>query len=226
MIQISGLEKYYTMSHEKLLVLALEHLQVAKGEQAAVTGPSGCGKSTLLHMVGGVVVPEQGSIVVDGADITCKNEKERDAYRARQVGYIFQDFYLIPSMTAEENVRLVLPAMRKQEQTALLDEWFEKVGLSERRNHRPGQMSRGQQQRVAIIRALINKPSVVLADEPTGSLDYETAGMMMDLLLGLCKANGQTLLCVTHDLPLAERFPRVIRMQECNKAVQDRRVIA
>jgi putative ABC transport system ATP-binding protein len=226
MIEIRDLQKIYTMNQERLLVLDMDLLTIGKGERVAVIGPSGCGKSTLLHIVGGVISADQGSITISGTDITGKSEKERDAFRARYIGYIFQDFYLIPSMTAEENVKLVLPKMDKKTENALLNEWFGKVGLSDRRNHRPGQLSRGQQQRVAIIRAMINQPSIVLADEPTGSLDFETAGHMMDLLLNLCRDNNQTLLCVTHDLPLAQRFPRVIRMESCNKKLSDRRVTA
>jgi putative ABC transport system ATP-binding protein len=226
MIEIRGLQKKYTMNNEDLIILDIDRLDIEKGELVSVIGPSGCGKTTLLHIIGGVISPEQGSVMINGTDIAGKREKERDEFRAHHIGYIFQDFYLIPSMTAEENVKLVLPKMNKNAEKALLGDWFEKVGLSDRRNHRPYQLSRGQQQRIAIIRAMINQPAIVLADEPTGSLDYETAGQMMDLLLKLCAENKQTLLCVTHDLPLAQLFPRVIRMENCNKKLIDRRVTA
>ncbi|MGC5325765.1 ABC transporter ATP-binding protein [Brevibacillus sp. SYSU BS000544] len=226
MISIRGLKKTYTVSNTETPVLDIAQLHVSKGEKVAIIGPSGCGKSTLLHIIGGVIEVNEGQILVNEIDISKLGERARDQFRARQIGYVFQDFHLIPSLTAEENVKLILPQMRKQEQEQLLADWFERVGLADRRDHRPGQLSRGQQQRVALIRAFINQPGIVLADEPTGSLDYETAGEMMELMLKLCSESGQTLLCVTHDLPLAERFPKVIQMQDYNQLLMERRRLA
>lgn len=225
-ISIRGLKKTYTVNNTETPVLDIAQLDVNRGERVAMIGPSGCGKSTLLHMIGGVIQANEGTILVNQVDITKLGEKERDLFRSQQIGYVFQDFHLIPSLTAEENVKLVLPRMGKQEQELLLADWFERVGLDDRRRHRPGQLSRGQQQRVALIRALITEPPIVLADEPTGSLDYETAGQVMELMLNLCSSSGQTLLCVTHDLPLAEKFPKVMHMQDYNQLLMERRRLA
>lgn len=226
MISIRGLKKIYRVTNTETPVLDIPQLDVNTGEMVAIIGPSGCGKSTLLHMIGGVIQANEGTILVNQVDISKLDERERDRFRSQQIGYVFQDFHLIPSLSAEENVKLVLPQMSRQEQEALLSDWFERVGLADRRKHQPGQLSRGQQQRVALIRALIARPKIVLADEPTGSLDYETAGQMMELMLNLCSASGQTLLCVTHDLPLAEKFPKVIHMQDYNQLLMERRRLA
>lgn len=226
MIEIEGMKKSYRVNDVEFPILDIDHLKIEKGEQVAVIGPSGCGKSTLLHMIAGVITPDKGKVLLHGEDITMKSEKERDHLRAHKIGYIFQDFYLIPSLTVEENIKIVLPKMKKDVQDHLVGEWLHQVELLERRKHLPSQLSRGQQQRVAIIRSLIHQPDIVLADEPTGSLDYETADKIMNLLLYLCLEKNQTLLCVTHDLPLAQRFPKVINMEEHNKVLGGGRKLA
>ncbi|USG66320.1 ABC transporter ATP-binding protein [Brevibacillus ruminantium] len=219
MILVQNLRKTYRIKAEELPVLDVPSFHVEQGEQVAIIGPSGSGKSTLLHLIGGVLSADSGQLLVNGQDLTKMNERERDHFRSTQIGYIFQDFHLIPSLTAEENVRLVLPKGDAQTQKKLLQEWFGRVGLEKRRTHRPTELSRGEQQRVAMIRSLINQPRLVLADEPTGSLDWETAQQMMSLMLTLCREENLTLLCVTHDLPLAKQFPRIVQIGEINQTM-------
>jgi putative ABC transport system ATP-binding protein len=226
MIEIQSVKKSYRVNDVELPIVDIDYLRIDKGDQVVVTGPSGCGKSTLLHMISGVITPDQGKVLINGEDITQKSEKERDHLRASKIGYIFQDFYLIPSLTVEENIKLVLPKMKKDVQDHLVGEWLHQVGLSDRKRHFPSQLSRGQQQRVAIVRSLIHQPDIVLADEPTGSLDYETADKIMSLLLYLCLEKNQTLLCVTHDLPLAQRYPKLMDMKEHNKVLGEGRKLA
>ncbi|MEK8126399.1 ABC transporter ATP-binding protein [Paenibacillus filicis] len=217
MIRIQELEKSFRLQGQTLPILKIDEWSVAPKERVALIGPSGSGKSTLLHIIGGVIPADQGEVVIDGHPIAAWQESKRDAFRARHIGYIFQDFHLIPSLTARQNVELVLDGSRKpSSRKSLIDDWFERVGLLDRMNHLPSELSRGQQQRVAMIRALINRPPVVLADEPTGSLDWETASSVMELLLSLCAQERLTLLTVTHDLHLAQQFPRIVNMTDIN----------
>lgn len=219
MIIVNDLAIQYRMDNKPIDILSINQLVIQHGEQVAITGPSGSGKSTLLHCIGGVIQPNAGEILIKGTDIASLSQEKRDDFRQKHIGYIFQDFYLIPSLTAEENIKLILPKMPKQKQDALLEEWFAKVSLEDRRKHLPSQLSRGQQQRVAIIRALIHKPAIVLADEPTGSLDYETAQQVMSILLNLCKEQNQTLLFVTHDLAHPKLFTKHLQMEQINQVM-------
>jgi putative ABC transport system ATP-binding protein len=218
MIELKEVSKFFTVNGERLPILNVKHWQVDAGERIALIGPSGSGKSTLLHLLSGVMTPDSGEINVAGKGIHQFSEAKRDQYRAQQVGYIFQDFHLISSLTAKQNVELILPkAWSKQQSREHVDAWFERVGLKDRQHHLPSQLSRGQQQRAAIIRALIGKPPLILADEPTGSLDWETAGDIMALLLEICEAEKLTLLTVTHDLHLAELYPKRVNISELNE---------
>jgi putative ABC transport system ATP-binding protein len=219
MIAIEQLAKGFSINGETIAILDIPRWQVEEGSKIAIIGPSGSGKSTFLHMIGGLLKAETGTIHVNGVALHELSEAQRDQFRAQHIGYILQDFHLIPSLTARQNVELVMkPSMSRKEKAAELDQWFEQVGLKDRMQHRPSQLSRGQQQRVAIIRALINRPSILLADEPTGSLDWETAGEITDILLSEAVSKHTTLLTVTHDLNLAERFPIRLHIQDINKA--------
>ncbi|MDQ6419455.1 ABC transporter ATP-binding protein [Paenibacillus sp. LHD-117] len=222
MIRIQGLKKSFgAKQQQRLPIVHIEQWAVKKGERIALLGQSGSGKSTLLHLIGGVLAPDQGRLVAADQLVSAMSERARDAYRAEYVGYVFQDFYLIPSLTIRQNVELVLPrAASRKERNRLLEEWFERVGLADRMNHLPSKLSRGQQQRAAIVRALACRPPIVLADEPTGSLDVETADSVMRLLLDICKENGSTLLAVTHDLQLAKLFPMTVQMNEINECLR------
>lgn len=220
MLHVRGLKKQFQVSGQRLPILDIPEWDVGQGEMVAITGPSGSGKSTLLHILSGILRADEGEVSIEGQSLNGMTESARDRFRAERIGYILQDFHLIPSLTARQNVEIVLPpSLGKSERRDLVDGWFAEVGLSDRSRHLPSQLSRGQQQRVAIIRALINGPSLVLADEPTGSLDWETADEIAALLLRLCAGERHTLLVVTHDLHLANRFPKRVHISEMNRIV-------
>jgi len=190
-------------------------LQIRAGDHIAVRGPSGCGKSTLLHMLGVVDAPSSGTLLFDGQDVSRLSDARRSALRLRRIGFIFQRFFLLPMLTAAENVELPLSeagASRRdrQERTKVLLDY---VGLAARADHRPSQLSGGEMQRVAIARALANNPQLLLADEPTGELD-EATGAQIAALLDRVNADGTALVIVTHDSTLAGRAARVLMMRD------------
>ena len=190
-------------------------LQIAPGEYVAVTGPSGCGKSTLLHMIGVVDTPSAGRLLFDGHDVATLSDAARSLLRLKQIGFVFQRFFLLPMLTASENVELPqseagVPKAERRERTR---ELLEYVGLAARADHRPSQLSGGEMQRVAIARALANRPRVLLADEPTGELDQST-GQQIATLLDRVNADGTALVIVTHDPALAGRARRVLAMRD------------
>jgi putative ABC transport system ATP-binding protein len=219
MIQAEGLCKSYRIQQNARPIIEIKRWSVDAGERIALLGPSGSGKSTLLHILGGVLMPDSGKLEIAGFDLSAMSEPERDAYRADMIGYVFQDFYLIPSLSIRQNVELVLSRkLNRGERDDLLEHYFRRVGLLEHMNKLPHKLSRGQQQRAAIVRAIANRPTLILADEPTGSLDWETADGVMRLLLEVCEENGSTLITVTHDLHLAELFPAKLHISEINGA--------
>lgn len=223
MLQIVDLKKQFRVDGRTVPILDIPAWNVQKGENVAITGPSGSGKSTLLHLISGILRGDSGEIVVDGSPLQGLTEARRDAYRASAIGYVLQDFHLIPSLTARQNVEIALNSrLPHRERRAVVDHWLEQVGLQDRGKHLPSQLSRGQQQRVAIVRALVNKPPLLLADEPTGSLDWETADEITSLLLELSVAHGHTLIVVTHDLNLARRFPKCLNIHEINRIRRER----
>ncbi len=190
-------------------------LDVAAGEWVAVVGPSGCGKSTLLHLLGVVDRPTAGTVRVNGADVGAMPDAAATAFRLHNVGFVFQRFYLMPTLTARENVELPMAEARvpKRERQARARELLAYVGLGARADHRPAQLSGGEQQRVAIARALANRPALLLADEPTGELDARTGDEII-ALLGRLNADGTTIVVVTHDDTLARAARRVVRMRD------------
>jgi len=190
-------------------------LQIHAGEHIAVRGPSGCGKSTLLHMLGCVETPSSGRLLFDGQDVASLSDSRRSLLRLGHIGFVFQRFFLLPMLTASENVELPmseagLPKVKRQERTR---ELLEYVGLGGRADHRPSQLSGGEMQRVAIARALANRPRLLLADEPTGELD-ESTGTQIAALLDQVNRGGTALVIVTHDAELAERASRVLMMRD------------
>jgi len=190
-------------------------LQIRAGDHVAVRGPSGCGKSTLLHMLGCVDAPSSGTLLFDGKDISRLSDSKRSALRLTRIGFVFQRFFLLPMLTAAENVELPLSeagASRTQRQQRTR-ELLEYVGLSPRADHRPSQLSGGEMQRVAIARAIANRPQLLLADEPTGELD-EATGAQIASLLDRVNADGTALVIVTHDQALAGRAARVLTMRD------------
>jgi putative ABC transport system ATP-binding protein len=185
-------------------------LDIPKGQFTAVMGPSGSGKSTLMHILAGLDRPTSGTVSIDGTEITQMGDQELTLLRRNHVGFIFQFFNLLPMLTAEENVTLPLDLAGEKRDKAWVDEILEKVGLSDRRKHRPSELSGGQQQRVAIARALVSKPTVLFADEPTGNLDSKTGEEILVLLRDSVETYGQTTLMVTHEARAAAMADRVL----------------
>lgn len=200
-------------------------LDIARGEFAAITGPSGCGKSTLLHLLGAIDAPSSGRVFVNGRDTAELGDAEATAFRLRHIGFVFQRFYLMPTLSAQENVELPLAeaGLGKAARRARASELLGYVGLGDRRGHRPTQLSGGEQQRVAIARALANEPALLLADEPTGELDA-TTGEKLLALFGQLNRDGTTLVFVTHDSVVANSARRVIRLLDGRVASDTPRV--
>jgi putative ABC transport system ATP-binding protein len=204
-VQVSGLTREYVMGGETLQVLSGVDLTITHGEVVCVMGPSGSGKSTLLNIVGGLDRPTAGAVRVEGEDLAAMDDERLAVYRRRQVGFVFQSFNLIPTMTARRNVELPLlfageSKLRRGERAAAA---LEAVGLGHRLDHRPTELSGGEQQRVAIARAVVNEPAIMLADEPTGNLDSRTGTEILDLIRQM-NAEGRTFLITTHDRAVAE----------------------
>lgn len=195
-----------------LTILAEVDLDVAGGETVAIVGASGAGKSTLLALLAGLDEPTSGSVWLNGADLTALDEDGRAAVRAQHVGFVFQSFHLLPSLTAIENVMLPLELAGKPNARAAAAEVLAQVNLSSRREHYPRQLSGGEQQRVAIARAFVTRPAVLFADEPTGNLDAVTGERIIELLFELNRATKTTLVVVTHDQAIAQRCGRIIRI--------------
>jgi putative ABC transport system ATP-binding protein len=183
-------------------------LAVARGEFIALLGASGSGKSTLLNLIAGLDRPDSGAIVVEGSDLATMNSEQLAQYRRHTVGMVFQSFNLVPTMTLHENVELPMrfAEVRRRERRARVQEALERVGLSDRTQHRPSEMSGGEQQRAALARALVNRPKILLADEPTGNLDSKTGTEIMDLIRELNRTLEMTVIMVTHERSLAERY--------------------
>jgi len=195
-----------------LAILSDVSIGIARGETVAVMGASGAGKSTLLALLAGLDEPTSGTVCLAGSDLTTLDEDGRAAVRARHVGFVFQSFHLVPSLTALENVMLPLELARRRDARGAALEVLGRVGLAGRVGHYPRQLSGGEQQRVAIARAFVTRPDVLFADEPTGNLDAVTGERIMELLFGLNAETGATLVLVTHDQALAARCGRVIRL--------------
>jgi lipoprotein-releasing system ATP-binding protein len=211
---VEDVEKSFPLGGERVEVLRGVSLAAQPGEALAITGPSGCGKSTLLHLIGTLDRPEAGSILIDGEDPWQLEQRELARFRNRTVGFVFQDHHLLPQYTVLENVRLPSLAFRDSggdRERAV--ELLRRVGLGERLDHRPSQLSGGERQRVAVARALVNRPRLLLCDEPTGSLDEETARAVSELLFELHGQEENILVVVTHSLDLAGRFGRRLELR-------------
>ena len=185
-------------------------LDVARGKLTAVMGPSGSGKSTLMHILAALDKPTSGTVTIDGTDVTTLGDTQLTKLRRKHIGFVFQFFNLLPMLTAEENVRLPLTIAGTKPDKEFFEDLLQKVGLSDRRSHRPSELSGGQQQRVAIARALVSQPTVVFADEPTGNLDSATSGEILDLMRASVDDFGQTTVMVTHDPRAASIADRIL----------------
>jgi len=215
LIRVHNLEKTYSTARGALTLFRGLELEVFPGELVAIVGQSGAGKSTLLHILGALDRATQGTVHCASTNVATLNQREAAAFRNREIGYVWQFHYLLPEFSALENVAMPLLARGRSrgESLAAASNWLREVDLEDRRDHRPGELSGGEQQRVALARALVGHPRVLLADEPTGDLDETTAGRVFDLLERLHAAHGLTSVVVTHNLDLAARCTRTLRLE-------------
>lgn len=220
-IKLEDVRKEYHLGDTIVEALSDVDVEIEEGEFVAIMGPSGSGKSTLMNMVGALDVPTSGEVSVDGTDISSLSEDELAVLRSKKVGFVFQQFNLIPSMNATENVALpmLFRGKSKKERTERAENILEKVGLGERLTHMPSELSGGQRQRVSIARSLANDPDIILADEPTGNLDTETGEKIMDLLTEL-NEEGKTIIMVTHDENDANYANRIINIVDGKTGVE------
>lgn len=214
-IRVEGLEKTYRTARGALTLFRDLDLEIEAGELVAIVGQSGAGKSTLLHILGALDAPSAGRVYCASTNVAELNSRQAAAFRNRVIGYVWQFHYLLPEFTAEENVAMPLLAQgqTRREALAVAANWLREVGLEDRRGHRPGELSGGEQQRVALARALVNQPRLLLADEPTGDLDETTAGQVFDLLQRLHASYRLSSVVVTHNMELAGRCSRVLRLE-------------
>ena len=215
-IAMEELARHYEMGGVTIKALDGVDLNIDRSEYVSIVGPSGSGKTTLFNMIGGLDRPTMGRVFIDGVEISKLDAYELAWLRCRKIGYIFQTFNLIPVLTAVENVALptVFAGVPRDEGLKKAEKILTSVGLEERLHHRPGELSAGQQQRVAIARAMANDPAIILADEPTGNLDLNTGMEIIDLLHGLNKTQGMTLIAATHDLKMIKASDRIVWMRD------------
>jgi len=213
-LRVENLKKYYGEGNSQVRALDDISFSIDKGQFVAIVGASGSGKSTLLHFIGGLDIPTSGKVFINDIDIYKQNETGLSIFRRRNIGFIFQFFNLMPILDVEENISL--PALLDSEKAdkKYLDEIISMIGLEDRRKHIPSELSGGQQQRVSIARALINKPSIILADEPTGNLDSKNSKEVIELLKVTARKYNQTLILITHDRNVAEQAYRVITLSD------------
>jgi len=214
-IQVTGLRKSYRTARGSLDLFDDLNLEVQAGEMVAIVGQSGTGKSTLLHILGALDTPSSGTVYCASTNVVSLNSREAAIFRNREIGYVWQFHYLLPEFTAQENVAMPLMAcgVRRSEAMVRAANWLREVDLEDRGDHRPGELSGGEQQRVALARALVNHPRLLLADEPTGDLDGVTASLVFELIEGLHQSHQLTSILVTHNLDLAARCTRTLRLE-------------
>ena len=213
-VKMEHVTKIYGSGDTRVWALDDVNLTVQTGESLAVVGASGSGKSTLLHVMGGVDTVTNGKVIVDDRDITTLKDEEMSVFRRRKIGFVFQSYHLIPVLTVEENIQMPILLDHKKPDREYIDHVIEMLGLKDRRKHLPNQLSGGQQQRAAIARALANRPSLILADEPTGALDSTNGNEVMALLQDSVKKLNQTLVLITHNIDLAREADRIVRITD------------
>jgi len=217
-LSIRNLKKSYVEpGGRRLPILNVEAFDIADAEQVVLVGSSGGGKTTLLNVIAGITTTEYGTVVIDGTDVTRLPEAARDRFRALKIGYVFQTFNLLSAFTALENVLLGMSFSGRRANRSHAEELLERVGLSHRLNHRPTKLSVGEQQRVAVARALANQPSLLLADEPTANVDTANQDNILKLIRDACTENGVSLMMVTHSQDVASQFDRVEKLSDFNK---------
>ncbi|MDE6386270.1 MAG: ABC transporter ATP-binding protein [Lachnospiraceae bacterium] len=207
-IRAKELSKIYGSGENRIIALNKADMEIRSGDFISIMGPSGSGKSTLLHLLSGLDHPTSGSLTYDGKDIYGMSDKELSAFRRQRIGFIFQQFNLLPVLTAQENIAMPMLLDKKQPDIAYLNELADLLGISKRLTHLPHELSGGQQQRVAIARALIAKPDIIFADEPTGNLDSKSGGEVMEMLQNIRGKMGKTLVIITHDVRIARMADR------------------
>jgi putative ABC transport system ATP-binding protein len=212
MIELHDVKKTFRTQHGEVHALDGLSLDIEAGEFVAIRGPSGCGKSTLLSLVGGLTLPSAGRVMVDSLEISAMSSSQRARFRSESVGFVFQLFHLLPYLSVLDNVIVSAPKQDGQHARERAEQLLARFDLTDRLQHRPGQLSVGQRQRVAMARALMNQPKVILADEPTGNLDPANAASLLDILSEL-NAQGVTILVVTHDQQAADHAQRVVAME-------------
>lgn len=207
-IKVENLSKIYGSGENKVVALDKANLKITSHDFISIMGPSGSGKSTLLHLISGLDIPSSGTVTFDGKDIYETKDKELSAFRRRKIGFIFQQFNLLPVLTAKENIMMPLLLDKRQPDETYLNQITDLLGISNRLSHLPSELSGGQQQRVAIARALITKPDIIFADEPTGNLDSKSGNEVMELLNDIWKEFGKALVVITHDNRIARMAER------------------
>lgn len=219
-LKIENLQKIYVSPDgNNNLIIDIPEFAIEKGEEIALQGTSGCGKTTFLHLIAGIIKASQGSVVVENVDICKLTEAERDVARANHVGYIFQTFNLLEGYTALENLIIAMSFGKKGVDKKRAKQLLEQVGLQDRMNYVPSKLSIGQKQRVAVARALVNQPKLVLADEPTGNLDTENAQEALSLIRCICEENSASLLLVSHDENIINKFTHLKKMKDINRVL-------
>lgn len=216
LMNINDLSRVYADGASEVKVLTDLTLDVIKGEQLAIVGASGSGKSTLLHLIGGLDKPSKGTVTIDGTDIHKLSAKAQGAFRNQHIGFVYQFHHLLPEFEAQENVAmpLIIRGMKRSLALEKANDLIEKVGLTNRRTHKPSELSGGERQRIAFARSLVNEPDCVLADEPTGNLDHATANQVYELMCELNQEMGTTFITVTHDLELAGKMQRQLKLED------------
>ena len=220
-LKVKNLNKTYGEKENKTVAIDNISLEIEKGEFVAIVGTSGSGKSTLLHLIGGVDRPTSGKVFIDDNDIYAMNDDKLAIFRRRQVGLIYQFYNLIPILNIEENITLPMELDGRKVDQASLDELLESLGLSARKKHLPNELSGGQQQRTSIGRAMITKPAIILADEPTGNLDSKASDEIVELLKLSNKKYNQTIVMITHNLDIAEAADRIIKIEDGHIVKED-----
>ena len=214
--KLENVSKVYETAAARVVALEQMSWQIGRGEAVALMGPSGCGKTTVLNLLGGMDRPSGGAIWVDGNDVATMSERELEHYRLRKVGFVFQFFNLIPSLSAIENLELpmLIAGTPEDQRRSRAETLLETVGLRQKGYKRPEELSGGEQQRVAVCLALVNDPPIILADEPTGNLDSANSKIIADMLIDLAKREGKTVVVASHDPKVVEAFPRVFHMRD------------
>lgn len=220
MLELRDVKKSFTQPDgTQIHVLDIEDFRAQAGEQVVIVGHSGCGKTTLLHVIAGISRPDSGRVLIDGWDTPVLSEADRDQFRAAKIGYVFQTFNLLPAFSALENVMIGMAFADGRADRDRALQLLDRVGLSHRLTHKPAQLSVGEQQRVAVARAMANRPKILLADEPTANVDSGNQQQVIDMLRGACEEENVVLLLVTHSPEVAKQFERIERLEEINRVL-------